>query len=68
MYDSLFFLGGVDGVEQVMCLLPQGLFEELPVELLHVGIFMGEADVGSGIHLPEETAALDRQFLASWMG
>lgn len=44
--------GQVVGVEQMVGFLPQRGSQELPVQGLHVRIFMGEPNVGGGIQLP----------------
>ena len=44
-------------VQQMMGLLPQGLFQVSPVQLLDIWVLVREADIGLGIQLPQLTAA-----------
>lgn len=51
-------------VEQMMGLLSQGRTQKLPVQRLHVGVFVGEADGCVGIQLPQARTSLGGQLLA----
>ena len=45
-------------VEQMVGLFTQGLFQEILVESQDIGIFVGEADGGTDVHVPQLGATL----------
>ena len=63
------FPGVVIGVQQVVGALAQGLFQVLPVQGLHIGVLVGEADGRVGVQLPEnDCRGSSASSAPSWMG
>ena len=58
------FPGLMVGVKQMVGYVAEGLFHELPIQLVDLGILVGEPGEGGLVDVPQDAAALFRQLHA----
>ena len=68
-FDGILLLAGhfpglMVGVKQMVGYVAEGLFHELPIQLVDLGILVGEPGGGGLVDVPQDAAALFRQLHA----